>query len=410
MNAPSPFSFTPSAHVRPLAALVATVVAKGMRLEHMPELTSSDLTDLLSERSEGHEGLGPRWRSLVERFPERAIALELGQAAPLSFLGPLGELARRTVDLRGMLETFVRYGTTVSAGLRFSLHIGADEVSYCMSHVFDDAFLSPAPEAILALTLRFLRDVAGPNDGLRRVDFRHEQMGPMARYVEFFGCEVRFGQPRAALVFRPDVLDRRLPSVVAQPEHQGAERLGEGARSEGGESGERSVAGPAEPSEPRGGSPAELRIVGPAEPRIAVPTEPCVAVPNEPHAVVTEPWVAVPTELPAALVRLQESIELNAAKGEYGAEALAQRLGMSLRSVERMTSQHGMTVRRLIDRTRERHARELLDEPGTMEEIASRLDYSAASAFRRAFKRWTGLTPQAYRQGRAKERMAAAAE
>ena len=39
-------------------------------------------------------------------------------------------------------------------------------------------------------------------------------------------------------------------------------------------------------------------------------------------------------------------------------------------------------------------------EPGALDAVAERLGYSDPSNFRRAFQRWTGLSPAAYRKGR----------
>ena len=51
-------------------------------------------------------------------------------------------------------------------------------------------------------------------------------------------------------------------------------------------------------------------------------------------------------------------------------------------------------------RTREQLARQYLGDPGlALAEIGLLLGYSEQSAFTRAFRRWTGQTPQAFRQG-----------
>jgi AraC-like DNA-binding protein len=53
----------------------------------------------------------------------------------------------------------------------------------------------------------------------------------------------------------------------------------------------------------------------------------------------------------------------------------------------------------LVDDTRRRFAANYLrDRKNTLTEIAFLLGYSELSAFNRAFKRWTGSTPSAYRR------------
>ena len=59
----------------------------------------------------------------------------------------------------------------------------------------------------------------------------------------------------------------------------------------------------------------------------------------------------------------------------------------------------GLSVRALIDQTREANARALLgDRSLSLDDVAFLLGYSNESALRRAFKRWTGETPSAFRR------------
>jgi AraC-like DNA-binding protein len=72
---------------------------------------------------------------------------------------------------------------------------------------------------------------------------------------------------------------------------------------------------------------------------------------------------------------------------------------LSPRTLQRRLADEGLTYRRLLDRIRFETARELLEDPTvTSNEIASFLDYSGVNNFLRAFRRFTGMTPSAYRQ------------
>ena len=63
-----------------------------------------------------------------------------------------------------------------------------------------------------------------------------------------------------------------------------------------------------------------------------------------------------------------------------------------------------MEFKSLVGDTRRRFAVNYLrDRRNTLSEIAFLLGYSEASAFSRAFKRWTGVTPLAYRRQAARE-------
>ena len=77
----------------------------------------------------------------------------------------------------------------------------------------------------------------------------------------------------------------------------------------------------------------------------------------------------------------------------------AKKLGMSPRTLQRQLKARHVEFKNLVDDTRRHFAQSYLrDRKTTLTEIAFLLGYSEASAFNRAFKRWTGLTPLAYRR------------
>lgn len=78
---------------------------------------------------------------------------------------------------------------------------------------------------------------------------------------------------------------------------------------------------------------------------------------------------------------------------------VAKKLAMSPRTLQRQLKKEGMEFKQLVDSTRRYFAESYLkDGKTTLTEIAFLLGYSEASAFARAFKRWTGSTPVAYRR------------
>lgn len=80
-------------------------------------------------------------------------------------------------------------------------------------------------------------------------------------------------------------------------------------------------------------------------------------------------------------------------------EPMASALGMHSRTLRRRLESEGATFKDLLTDVRRRLAIEYLRRTRmTSEEISIRLGYSDAANFRHAFKRWTGKTPQAYRQ------------
>ena len=86
-------------------------------------------------------------------------------------------------------------------------------------------------------------------------------------------------------------------------------------------------------------------------------------------------------------------------EGEPTLSRIAKKLGVGPRTLQRQLQMRQMKFKSLADETRRHFALNYLqDSKNTLAEIAFLLGYSEASAFNRAFKRWTGLTPLAYRR------------
>jgi AraC-like DNA-binding protein len=78
---------------------------------------------------------------------------------------------------------------------------------------------------------------------------------------------------------------------------------------------------------------------------------------------------------------------------------LAQMVNVSERTLRRRLVQQDTTYRQLRDSTRCERARDLLASSDmTVAEVAGLVGYSDARAFRRAFKRWTGVLPAEFRE------------
>jgi AraC-like DNA-binding protein len=82
-------------------------------------------------------------------------------------------------------------------------------------------------------------------------------------------------------------------------------------------------------------------------------------------------------------------------------DEVAHRLGLSARSLQRRLRERGVSLSTLADQARKEVACRDLERPeAPIKDLAARLGFSEPSAFHRAFKRWTGITPAAYRRAR----------
>jgi AraC-like DNA-binding protein len=86
--------------------------------------------------------------------------------------------------------------------------------------------------------------------------------------------------------------------------------------------------------------------------------------------------------------------------GVRSVEEVAEALGISTRTLHRKLKAEGVVFSDITDAHQHKQACALLrDARLSVEEVAEQVGYSDVSNFTRAFRRWTGLTPAAFRKG-----------
>jgi AraC-like DNA-binding protein len=86
------------------------------------------------------------------------------------------------------------------------------------------------------------------------------------------------------------------------------------------------------------------------------------------------------------------------ASGEMSEEAMAKALHMSRRTLQRKLAETEQSYQKLVDDTRHDLALRYLEDPQkSVTEVTFLLGFSGQSAFSRAFRRWTGISPTEYR-------------
>ena len=87
--------------------------------------------------------------------------------------------------------------------------------------------------------------------------------------------------------------------------------------------------------------------------------------------------------------------------GEFPDEAaVADALALSGRTLRRQLGKLGTSYRQLLDQVRSDLAQQYLANSSlSVEQVALLLGYTETTNFRRAFKRWLGVSPRDYRQG-----------
>jgi AraC-like DNA-binding protein len=195
-----------------------------------------------------------------------------------------------------------------------------------------------AVEAALAGYVVRGRRLTGVELSPRQVTFRHPAPPELAEHRRIFRCPIRFGAPENALVLDRALLD--LPNRAADPGLLAVlDRYAE----------------------------AILLGLPPAE---------------------------------SFLGRVRRLVADALSERAPSLSAVARRLHMSPRTLQRRLGAAGTSFQALADAVRLEHAVGLLADPSlSLAEIAFRLGFSGSSAFHRAFRKWTGMTPLQHRSG-----------
>lgn len=323
-----------------VAGAVMMASACGVSLDKVRAATGLTPTDLSNLDGWLPEAVLPAlWRLIDAELPERRpVALTLAAMTPFDVFGPLTHMMRCSATVGDALDAFARYRFVMGDSLQVRIDRGPVSSALRFHHPMDAEDGGLAAEMGLAVGHRLGRQL-GTTRHLERIEFAHRPNGPTAAYVEFFGSPVRFECAENAMIFPTDALAEPMKAADA----------------------------------------SMVRFI-------------------EQHFAALEAQLLA--EAPdAEMLRIKEAITRNAQQGEYGADALARRLGMSLRSVQRITRARGTTVRRLLEAARSAHAKRLLsDRRLGIEEVAFLLGYSEGRAFRRAFRRWAGMSPVDFRR------------
>ncbi|MEL7068692.1 MAG: AraC family transcriptional regulator ligand-binding domain-containing protein [Cyanobacteria bacterium J06581_3] len=328
-----------------LTSIVANIfnyaVGRGLSIEDIAAATGLRRTDLVNPETRLPEELAPTiWKLLGETYPEQSLALHAAGAAPFSSLGQLAPAMEYAKDARSALEVLVQYRGILSDRLSIELIESDAEASLRLHHPIDEIDGGYGAEAGMAILTRFGKEIIGGESPLIRVNFKHPPFGALHVYEAFFDVPVFFQQPYNALVFHRAALD--------QPTQKGDIHLF------------RYIQG-------------NLDLL-------------------------QDHWQLHNNS--SQISKLYDAIADNTDFIEYSAEALAQQMNMSLRSLQRLAQEHGLTIRGLLDDTRQTKAKQLLTNTTLkIGEISNRLGYADERSFRRAFNRWTGKNPSKFRQG-----------
>ncbi|MEM1067310.1 MAG: AraC family transcriptional regulator ligand-binding domain-containing protein [Planctomycetota bacterium] len=324
-----------------VAATVNYVIGSGVSMSRITAATGIKRAELINDDARFPEVLIPKiWSLLGPSRQGLSPGLHMVSASKPTVFGPCENIVRYAPNLRMALGATKRFGNVITDSVELALTQSETTTTMHARHPMDSVDSGNAAEVGLATMFQLIQESQGESFSVG-VDFTHQPNGTMSAYEKFFGVPVRFGQESNAIHFRTEALQH--------PMQQADEHLFRFAVS-------------------------NLELI---EDRLLVPGE------------------------RSLLSKAYAQAKSNAEDGRFTAEELAVEIGISLRKLQRELKPHGLTVTTILAEARETLAKTLLDDPSnSMHEIATRLDYSDARAFRRAFTRWAGQTPTSYRKQR----------
>lgn len=277
-------------------------------------------------------------RRALRALPAEAVGLQMGAREGLASFGMLGLAMLSCRTVREAFDTGFRYHLAAGSLMDVEPEVSATEVALRAHERFPEPELLPfLCEEMFSSTTALIRGMIGREVSPRRVELAYPAPPWAATYTRLFNCPVHFGTGANRLVFDAALLERPLASY----------------------------------------SPASFAAALAACRRLV--------------------------EAPAAAQDVVTAVE-NLMRGrlrERPAMAdIARELNITERTLRRQLAAAGQRFSAIRDRVLEQRARLLLQESSlTVSAIAAELGFGDLRDFRRAFRRWTGLTPQALRQG-----------
>jgi AraC-like DNA-binding protein len=267
------------------------------------------------------------------------FGLSFGATFKPKHLGAIGYAAISSPTLAAAIRNVEVYFPAHQGQSSFGMIKEDSDVFWLSYRIFDERIQARRQDAELSMGmfLNIFREALGPDWAPLEVRFEHDAPENAYAHEKVFGAPVVFGRRTNAFAFRRRDLDARMP----------------------------------------GQDPYLYSII-----------EPFLKSRCEIHK--------NPEDF-AKIVRNQIKMQLGAVAPTIG--EIARTFGVSDSSLQRQLREHGVTFQELVNAARKELALHYLaDHSVPLTEIAHCLGYSELSAFSRAFRGWTGMSPQRYRR------------
>lgn len=324
--------------LRVLVEAVESAGVPGERYLREAGLTHAQLEDshTLLTRSEYRRAL----RAALTTSENPALGLHMGEHVGTATLGVLGYLIEQSGSLRDALQTAARYTRIMTQGPCVEVDEEGDVVTIRCPLISDGMAEVPlTAEFVTTWLLRLLRQFVGDDAQPRAAYFPYAAPAHRSEYTRIFGGREVFSHSFTGLSFDASWLDR------AQPHR----------------------------------SPELRRLL---------------------QAQADQALAKVDRDAPL-VERVRRWLSAQPLQTRPTMDEVARDLGMSARSLRRHLSGEQVPYDELVEDARAARAKDLLADPRcSVQEAGYALGYETPGAFSRAFKRWTGTAPTAYRAPR----------
>jgi len=278
------------------------------------------------------------WRAAVELTGNPAFGLRMGQSIQPTSFNVVAYTLVSSSSLREAVAHMQQFQHLVSDGGRIQL-LEKEDFAWLVYHPVEASlpFSPQQVEAVLACSVALGRWIMGTGFAPSRVCMAHAPISDVQVYREVLGCEPEFGGTFSGIALPAAQLDAPLPA--RNPElcrlHESLARQ-------------------------------QLASLSNSE-----------------------------TFIPRVAAVLQQLL----AQGMANKEKVAALMGVSPRTLQQRLAEEGSSFIAVQDEVRHKLALQYLADPMlSLGQIAVLLNFSDASAFYRAFRRWTGTVPGNYRR------------
>lgn len=154
------------------------------------------------------------WRAATRLTQDAGFGLKAGSFVGPASLNVVGFIVQSAATLRQAIAAIQKYQRLVSDGVRLQL-LAVGDASWLIYHPRqgDLAFSAQQVEAVLAAVASSAQWITQQPSPPRRVRFSHPPQGPLQGYRQVFGCPVEFDQAFSGLLLDNAALDRPAPQA-----------------------------------------------------------------------------------------------------------------------------------------------------------------------------------------------------